>query len=280
VGSPPQAPRQKSPFKFVGLGCAVVLVLLALLAFNLNRSLTGPAGLAVPAAYVGEWQGQDGTTISIRRDGGGGFRMGAKRVSGGKVGLDATAKELTIGRFGIGHTWTVDQAPRRDAAGGADMKLDGTVYRRTGGDASASGSGLSGGSDFMTRDNSSGTVPSQDEMRVLVKKTLLDFNAALQKKDFTAFHGTFSTDFAEQFSPQQLRDVFKVFLDNKINIGVIKNLSATFQPQPSIDEEGVLNISGFYPTQPVRVHFEARYVWQNDEWKLLGLNVRLRRSAT
>jgi hypothetical protein len=241
------------------------------------RNITAPRTSTVPTSYLGDWQAQDGSVLSIRANGRGGFRMGSKNVTGGGVTVDSAARELTIGIFGVGHTWKIDQPPGL-GANGTEMKLDGMVYRRTGGpDPSLRDGGTLGvgKGDFTTRANSAGKFPTQAEMRVLVRQSLLDFNSALQKKDFTAFRGTVSSQFAEQFTAVQLRDSFKLFIDRKIDIGVIRNLSATFQPQPSIGEDGALQISGFYPTRPVRVYFTNRYVWQDEQWKLLGLNVRL-----
>ncbi len=98
-----------------------VLCLLALVSFGCKSSAK-PA----PEKYVGNWQGQDGTTISIQSDGTGSFKAGSKKVTGGTAEFDDTTKTLTISLFGISETWKIDQEPNDNG----EMKLDGVVFRR------------------------------------------------------------------------------------------------------------------------------------------------------
>jgi hypothetical protein len=136
-------------------------------------------------------------------------------------------------------------------------------------------SGLAGQRTFASRESTRGTPLSQDQMRQLAKDTLIEFNKAVQQKDFSALHATVATPFAAQFSPQQMRQAFTSFTDRKTNLAAIKNTSAILQPGPSIDERGVLNLSGFFPVQPLPVYFKNKYVWQDGKWKLLAIDVQL-----
>jgi hypothetical protein len=136
-------------------------------------------------------------------------------------------------------------------------------------------SGLAGNRTFASRTNTQGAVPSQDQMRQLARDTLLLFNNAVQKKDFSGFRATVATEFAAQFSPQQMRRAFQRFIDSKTDISAIKNATAIFQPGPSIDEGGVLNLAGYFPVQPLPVYFRNRYVLQDAQWKLLSIDVQI-----
>jgi hypothetical protein len=136
-------------------------------------------------------------------------------------------------------------------------------------------SGLAGSRTFASRANSQSAVPSQDQMRQLAKDTLLDFSNAVQKKDFSAFHATVATEFAQEFSPEQMLQAFRTLIDKQSNLAAIQNASVIFQPGPSIDERGVLNLAGFFPLQPQPVYFRNRYVWQDAQWKLAAIDVQL-----
>jgi hypothetical protein len=72
-----------------------------------------------------------------------------------------------------------------------------------------------------------------------------------------------------------MRQAFGSFIDRKANISAIKDASAILQPGPSINERGVLNLSGFFPVQPQPVYFQNKYVWQDGKWKLLSIDVQL-----
>ncbi len=117
-------------------------------------------------------------------------------------------------------------------------------------------------------------VPPEDRLRGLTTATLLDFNKALGAKDFTAFHGKSSRQLRQQIAPARFLKEFQQFLDKKIDLAGIKDVQPVFEPAPFVDDEGVLTLSGFYPTQPVRVQFRLRYVYEDPDWKLLGINVK------
>jgi hypothetical protein len=136
-------------------------------------------------------------------------------------------------------------------------------------------SGLAGERTFASRANSQSAVPSQDQLRQLAKDTLLKFSSAVQKNDFSAFHSTVATQFAQEFSPEQMRQAFTSFTNQKTNLAAIENASAVLQPGPSINERGVLNLAGFFPVQPQPVYFKNRYVWQDAQWKLAAIDVQL-----
>ncbi len=136
-------------------------------------------------------------------------------------------------------------------------------------------SGLAGERTFASRESTRGTALSQDQMRQLAKDTLLQFNNAVQQKDFAAFHANVATPFAAQVTPQQMRQAFGSFIERNANISAIKDASAILQPGPSINERGVLNLSGFFPVQPQPVYFQNKYVWQDRKWKLLSIDVQL-----
>src|SRR4028119_1668219 len=136
-------------------------------------------------------------------------------------------------------------------------------------------SGLAGQRTFASRESTRGTALSQDQMRRLAKDTLLEFNKAVQQKDFSAFHATVATPFAAQVTPQQMRQAFRSFIGRKTNIAAIKDASAILQPGPSINERGVLHLQGFFPVQPLPVYFQNKYVWQDGKWKLLSIDVQL-----
>ncbi len=103
-------------------------------------------------------------------------------------------------------------------------------------------------------------------------------NEAVKAKDFAAFHGKISDVWQKQFTPQGLKDVFQVVLDQSIDIGPIKNLDPVFDPPAAIDAENALAVSGLYPTQPSRVKFRMRYVREATGWKLCA-SLFVRRSA-
>ena len=72
------------------------------------------SGTPPPSGYVGVWQGDDGSTITIRADGGGDYKSGSTTITGGGVAVDETAKTLKITMASLGPSFTIDKAPVGD----------------------------------------------------------------------------------------------------------------------------------------------------------------------
>ena len=231
--------RQKAPgvaAKLWGCGClGLFLLFIALIVIGVNAAKHITTGGSVPRSYVGSWQGQDGTTLSIYGNGRGNYKGGGVTVTGGVADLDPKTKTLSIKFFGIGKTLKVDKAPHANGAN-QEMTLDGTVFRRTQGftpDTSTGNSSTGNDSDATATDNSASSgmagdrtsAPSKEEATTLAAQTLLMFNDAVQSKDFTTFRQNASQPFQEQYSESKMRQSFQIFIDQKIDISNIGEMT-------------------------------------------------------
>lgn len=129
-------------------------------------------------------------------------------------------------------------------------------------------------------DTPRGEVPSEREMEKLVKATLLDFNDAVQKGDFTDFHSKISKVWKRTASPEKFNQGFSEFIQKKIDISNIKGKTAEFDPQPTVKRKSgykVLEAKGKYDTSPLPTRFEMEYINEDDEWKLISIRVDTRK---
>jgi len=117
----------------------------------------------------------------------------------------------------------------------------------------------------------------QAAMKRLALRALLDFNDAVQRKDFTAFHASLARPMREKYTPQALQGVFQTFVDQKIDLAPIRAVEPVFEPaEARVSASGELPLKGRFPTQPSQVHFDLSYVMEGGEWRLIGINVRVR----
>jgi hypothetical protein len=117
-------------------------------------------------------------------------------------------------------------------------------------------------------------VPSERALESLVKVSLLSFNDANVTGIYTVFHARLSKPFREQFPPERLKAAFKDFADKGIDIDSIAALKPTYDPEPKVDDDGRLIVRGWFPTEPVQVHFVLDYIPSDGEWKLVSINVK------
>ena len=117
------------------------------------------------------------------------------------------------------------------------------------------------------------------ELKTLALDSLLLFNTAIQTKSFESFYGKIAKLWQKEATPEQLLEIFQSFIDKEINIAPIAKLEPTFEGTPAINEDGFLVIKGSYPTQPSKVSFQLKYVYEDESWKLVGINVQVKPTA-
>lgn len=125
-------------------------------------------------------------------------------------------------------------------------------------------------------DASTGEVPTEPQLQELARTTILDFNDAIQRGDFTDFHRTMSKPFQQQASPAKLKEVFKAFVDAKIDFKEVRTLDASFSPAPAVESSTggrMLRLKGNYPTKPRRTNFELKYIPEGSDWKLIAIEI-------
>lgn len=124
------------------------------------------------------------------------------------------------------------------------------------------------------------SVPAEPELERLVAESLLGFNQAVRRRDFTAFHGTLADELKHEVTPRRLQEVFQEFIDKDIDIGAIRDLKPRVAAGTGVKDRGILLVAGRYPTSPAEVRFELKYIQQQGAWKLIGIKVNVDKADT
>lgn len=222
----------------------------------------------IPAAYLGDWTGQDGTKMSIRQDNTGDYNQGSTNVNGAAVEVDEEAKQIKFTMLGVDvGKYTIDSPPK-----GNQMKVNGVTFRRAGGfDTSSTDTETTKGNDSNA---SNGEVPSEAELDTLVGETMENFNSAVQSGDFLAFHSSVSEKWQEQITAEKLAQTFDPFVKQKRDLSPKAGETPTYSPKPTIDKNGLLVVNGTYPNADDKTtQFNLTYLKEGSEWKLFGIRV-------
>jgi hypothetical protein len=120
-------------------------------------------------------------------------------------------------------------------------------------------------------------IPEQAELISMSESSLISFGKAVKKKDFSGFYEDIAAVWQKQTTAEKLEELFKDFLDKGVDLpGAIKGKEPVFNQPATINSDGVLMIKGYYPTTPNRVIFQLKYLQEEDEWKLVGIDVNLK----
>jgi hypothetical protein len=127
------------------------------------------------------------------------------------------------------------------------------------------------------------TIPAQAQkapepamQEVLIKTTLLSFNDANVTQNYSVLHAKLSKQFRDQFPPERLKEVFKPFVEQKIDIDLIAAKPPIPAKAAEIDDRGVLSLTGHFDTKPSHVFYDLGYVMSDGEWKPIKINVNVK----
>jgi hypothetical protein len=118
-------------------------------------------------------------------------------------------------------------------------------------------------------------VPDKSEIKKMTEETLTSFGEALKEKDFSTFYEDIASIWKKQTTPEKLLESFKSMAGPNFDVlGIVKELKPTFDPPAEVNSDGVLIVRGYYPTKPNHVVFRLKYIEEEEEWKLVGINVK------
>ncbi len=118
-------------------------------------------------------------------------------------------------------------------------------------------------------------VPPLDELRVLAMKELTLLAKGINNNDFSEYLDNSSLVFQSQFTNEKLLETYGGFIDQEINIEEWMQGEFLLTAEPSVDENGVLEIDGAFPTSPNSLKFSLSFVYTHPNWKSLGGNINI-----
>ena len=120
-------------------------------------------------------------------------------------------------------------------------------------------------------------IPSKEDIKTMTEDSLLAFGEAVKNKDFSDFYDDIADLWQKQTTAKKLLEAFKTFTDQDIDLtNAIKGLEPLFSSTKIDPDNNVLIISGYYPTKPNRIIFDLKYLEEEGDWKLVGINVNLK----
>lgn len=117
------------------------------------------------------------------------------------------------------------------------------------------------------------TVPADADMIALTDGSVLLLGRAVNANDFQGFYRASAKIWQNQTTPDALKEVFKSFIDQKIDLTVIEGRKPEYSEKAAIDESGRLILKGYYPVEPGRINFTLKYIQEEGQFKLIGINV-------
>lgn len=123
--------------------------------------------------------------------------------------------------------------------------------------------------------DSADAVPSVSEQVALVRRTMDDFAASASAGNMRQFRGGTSQLWQQQFPLAKFEDAFGSAYGVKDVFESIAGVTPTLHRATDLGEHGELLLSGSFDAPPHKVEFDAKYIHEGADWKLIGFHFKI-----
>lgn len=116
-------------------------------------------------------------------------------------------------------------------------------------------------------------VPAAAGLVDLLRSTLLMVNNGNQTGDYSQLYANLTPPVQKNVDVDRLSQALAGFRKEKIDMSAIAIVNPEFTKEPELDADGVLNISGYFPTEPRMVIFSIGYRKLNDKWLVEAIDL-------
>jgi hypothetical protein len=120
-------------------------------------------------------------------------------------------------------------------------------------------------------------IPADDEQDVLIRSTLASFNDANMTGNYSVFLAKGSKQLQQQVTVDKVAAAGEVFRRNKLFFESIVTDDYETYEKAVIDQQGALVLACVFKGDTMEVTYKLQFVQNDNEWKLLGINVNAKR---
>jgi len=122
-------------------------------------------------------------------------------------------------------------------------------------------------------------IPEPQVMLAMVRSAVIALNQANLTGNYTVLNKMSAPGFKEANSPSKLEEIFAALRGRDLDLGPVTVIEPGLYRPPAILNNGMLRLTGFFPSQPERVNFDLAYQLIDGEWKLFGIGVNTSREV-
>jgi outer membrane biosynthesis protein TonB len=113
---------------------------------------------------------------------------------------------------------------------------------------------------------------------ILIRETLLALDQANKTGNYTVLRDLGSPAFQNN-TDAHLAEIFAKQRNDNVDLSGVAVIDPQLTLLPQIEANGLLHMSGFFPSVPTQVNFDLAYAAVNGQWRLFGVSVVLGSSA-
>ena len=114
---------------------------------------------------------------------------------------------------------------------------------------------------------------SLEQALYLIRSTLLTLNDANRSGNYTVLHDLASPGFQAKNSPADLSQIFADLRKRHVDLFAVALLAPRLSAPPHLEKNGMLRLTGEFPTRPLLIRFDLLFQDVDKQWKLFGISV-------
>lgn len=116
-------------------------------------------------------------------------------------------------------------------------------------------------------------IPEPVTLIVMIRSTLIALNQANQTGNYSVLRDISAPAFQASNNQAQLAVAFTSLRDQRLDISSVVAVTPELTEAPTIDQNGILRVVGFFPTEPLRVNFQLAFQPMAGQWRPIGIAV-------
>ena len=110
-------------------------------------------------------------------------------------------------------------------------------------------------------------------LTVIIKDTIIALHHANMTGNYSVVRDMGTPVFRENFDQTALAGAFANLRARRIDLSPAYFLSPNLTKNPELNKDSELVLVGFFPTQPMQIQFELRFMQLDGKWRLSGIGV-------
>ncbi|MBR0773820.1 hypothetical protein JQ543_22480 [Bradyrhizobium diazoefficiens] len=107
----------------------------------------------------------------------------------------------------------------------------------------------------------------------LIRSTLLTLNDANRTGNYTVLRDLAAPDFQARNTAADLGLNFLDLRRRNFDLYAAALLAPQFSAAPSLDQQGMLRLAGYIPTQPLQIRFDLTFQMVAGQWRLFAIAI-------
>src|SRR5262249_41271265 len=114
----------------------------------------------------------------------------------------------------------------------------------------------------------------------LIRSTLLTLNDANRSGNYTVLRDLAAPGFQTSNTAADLSQIFSDLRRRNFDLYGAALLAPQLTAVPALDQNGMLRLTGYIPTQPLQINFDLLFQAVNNQWRLFGISVATPETAS